>query len=691
MVRFRLSLYSLALGGPTELGFLTPLGGLSLIGGWLWLANALVRSRVIPTPPIRAERALSLARLALARPRSPFRELPETLLLVDVRRQRMVLIERERAIGEWPISTARAGIGGADGSLKTPPGWHRVHAKIGAGAAVGAVFESRVPTGAVWSGEAREDDMILTRVLTLEGCEDGVNRGAGVDSLARYIYLHGTNHEARLGRADSHGCVRLANADVVELFERVREGVAVLIAPDDESSLPDPMANARFHYAGLAGSGMSALAQFQAMSGGRASGSDRSFDRGERAAARAQLERFGIAVMPQDGRGVGDDCAALVISTAVEESVPDLAAARARGVPVVHRSELLAQFVAARRSIAVTGTSGKSTVVAMIFEILRGAGRDPSVITGGDLVTLQQRGLWGNAWVGGSELLVVEADESDGSVTRYHPAIGVALNLQRDHKEESQVLAMFTTFRAQVRDRFVCGEDPRLVALGAAPVVFGLGAQAEVRATELELGADGSAFDTLGVRFRLPVPGRHNVENALAAIAACRAAGVAPADMAAPLAEFKGVGRRFQSLGRARGIEVVDDFAHNPAKIEAALETAHRRATRVLAIFQPHGYGPTRFLRDDFVKTFAGALTGDDRLWMLEIFYAGGTAARDLSAADIVAEIAAEGRRAEFAPSREALIDRVAAEAREGDLVLVMGARDPSLTEFARQLLAALT
>jgi UDP-N-acetylmuramate--alanine ligase len=648
------------------------------------------RPLVIPATALQAERTLALAWLSLARPRSPHRDLPERLLLVDARRQRLALIEAGRVRGEWPVSTARAGIGSADGSLKTPPGWHRVHARIGEGAESGTVFESRLPTGAVWRGEAREDDMILTRVLTLDGLEEGVNRGPGVDSLSRYIYLHGTNHESRLGRADSHGCVRLANDDVIELFELAREGDALLVVPDDEDSVPDPFGTGRFHYAGLAGSGMSALAQFQAMSGGRASGSDRSFDRGERSTERAQLERLGIAVMPQDGRGLTDDCAALVVSTAVEESVPDLAAARARGIPVVHRSELLAYFVASRRSIAVTGTSGKSTVTAMIFEVLRGSGRDPAVITGGELVLLQQRGLWGNAWVGSSDLLVVEADESDGSVTRYRPEIGVALNLQRDHKEMSDVLAMFATFRRQVRGRFICGEDARLIALGDHPVVFGLGAGAEVRAEHLALEPDGSAFEVLGSRFRLPVPGRHNVENALAAIAACRALGVEPAEMVASLAGFKGVGRRFQSLGIARGVEVVDDFAHNPAKIEAALETAHRRAKRVLAIYQPHGYGPTRFLRADFVKSFSSALGPEDHLWLLEIFYAGGTAARDFSAADIAAEIANSGRHAEFAPSREALIARVKAVSRDGDLVLVMGARDPSLTELARRLLSEL-
>src|SRR5262249_25426821 len=150
-------------------------------------------------------------------------------------------------------------------------------------------------------------------------------------------------------------------------------------------------------------------------------------------------------------------------------------------------------------------------------------------------------------------------------------------------------------------------------------------------------------------RFTLPVPGRHNVENALAAIAACRAAGVALDAMAAPLAAFRGVARRFQSLGRAHGIEVIDDFAHNPAKIAAAIATARLRSTRILAVYQPHGYGPTRFLREDFVETFATRLSPGDHLWLLEIFYAGGTAVRDFSAADLVREIVTRGIDAEFA------------------------------------------
>jgi UDP-N-acetylmuramate--alanine ligase len=642
-----------------------------------------------PADPSLAARALDLARAALARRGAP-PEPPSRLLVVDVERQRAVLIENGAAKAVWPVSSARAGIGGAEGSYRTPPGWHRVHRRIGEGAEEGSVFVSREPTGEMWRGEARDDDLILTRILTLDGLEEGVNRGPGHDSLERYIYLHGTNHERLLGRPVSHGCVRLSNVDICSLFAFMREGDYVLITEPVELAIPDPKGPGRFHYAGLAGSGMSALAQFQAMMGGRVSGSDRAFDRGERAELRTQLERLGIEIMPQDGSGVTDDCAALIVSTAVEEKVADFATARAKNIPIVHRSELLAHFVASYRTVAVSGTSGKSTVTAMVFEILEGAGRDPSVITGGDLRLLQARGLPGNAFAGASDLLVVEADESDGSLVRYAPAVGVILNLQRDHKEMEEVAAMFAVLRARSREALVVGEDENLDALAGGAIRFGFGPRAGIRGVNVELTPSGSSFIVDDVAFALPVPGGHNIANALAAIAAARALDVPLADMVGPLSCFQGVWRRFQTVGAARGVTVIDDFAHNADKIAAALATAKLNATRVLAVYQPHGYGPTRFLRRDFVDTFTRELRRGDRLWMLEVFYAGGTASRDFSAADIVEEIAENGVKAEFAPSRAWLAARIAEVASAGDTVLVMGARDPSLTDLAREIVAEL-
>jgi len=157
--------------------------------------------------------------------------------VVDVTHQRLSLVREGAVVGEWPVSTARAGIGSEDGSNRTPPGWHRVHARIGDGASRGTVFESRVPTGAVWQGELIADDKILTRIVTLEGLEDGVNRGPGRDSLARYIYIHGTNHENEIGRPASHGCVRMRNDDVIALFENLQDGDPVVVVEGNLGAL----------------------------------------------------------------------------------------------------------------------------------------------------------------------------------------------------------------------------------------------------------------------------------------------------------------------------------------------------------------------------------------------------------------------------------------------------------------------
>ncbi len=643
-----------------------------------------------PPDPALTARYRALALEGLKRPACPFGELPRRLVVVDPFSQRLGLLVDGTLVFEGPVSTALNGLGCEENSYKTPMGWHRIAQKVGEGAEPGTVFKARVPSGDVWRGESRDEDLILTRVLILDGAEPGVNQGPGVDSRERYIYLHGTNQERRLGEAVSHGCVRLSNADVVKLFDEAQEGDALLIAAAE----PPGPGLGRLHFAGVAGSGMSALAQFVAMKGGAASGSDRAFDRGERTEARAQLEALGVAITAQDGEGLGGDCAGLVLSTAVEETVPDVVAARRLGVPLLHRSDLLAHLVARQRTIAITGTSGKSTTTAMIFELLRGAGRDPSVITGGDLRALQEEGLWGNAWAGASDLLVIEADESDGTVTRYHPAVGLVLNLQKDHKEEAVVEAMFRAFRQNVREAFLAGDAPNLDACAEGALRVGFSERAAFRAEDVVLEAEGSRFTVGGVAFALQVPGAHNVENALMALAACGAVGVPLSELVAPLAAFRGVGRRFQVLGEARGVAVVDDFGHNPAKIAASLRTAALWTTstrgRVLAVWQPHGFGPLRFLRRDLAEMFAAELRPQDRLWLLEAHYAGGTVTRDVSSADLTTDIEALGHGATFQPDRPTLVEVLAAEARPGDLVLVMGARDPSLTDLARGILAAL-
>jgi len=435
---------------------------------------------------------------------------------------------------------------------------------------------------------------------------------------------------------------------------------------------------------------MSALAQIHAWRGGRCTGSDRAFDAGERGRIRTLLEAAGVNIVPQDGMWPDVGCDGLVVSTAIEDTIPDVRAAKAADVPILHRSELLAEFLAEAEGVAVTGTSGKSTTTAMIAEILIGAGRDPSVITGGALVALEKDGLLGNARNGDGPHLVIEADESDGSVVRYAPWCSVLLNLQRDHKEPAVVLDMFRTLVARTRGPVVLGDDPALDPLAADALRAGLGSGCDVRAVDLELLPDGSRFTIDGAAFDLPAPGEHNVRNAVAAVAACREAGVTLEEAADALRCFRGVARRFQVLGEARGVTVVDDFAHNPDKLRAALAAARLRRGRVLAFFQPHGYGPTRFLFDDLVAAFADALAPDDVLWLPPIYYAGGTVTRDVESTDLTAAVRASGRDARDLVDRHNLADVIADEARPGDVVMVMGARDPALTDIAHDVLAAL-
>ncbi len=403
------------------------------------------------------------------------------------------------------------------------------------------------------------------------------------------------------------------------------------------------------HFAGVAGSGMSALAQFHAFGGGLATGSDRSFDNGQRQDIRKKLEGLGIIIVPQDGSFIGAggsdrQCDAMVVSTAVEERVPDVIAARENQVAILHRSELLAHYVATHKTIAITGTSGKSTVTAMVYSILRGCRRNPALLTGGAVNELMAEGHIGNAFSPppadgpGNTILVIEADESDGSVVRYHPWCGVVLNLGMDHKEPSEILDMFRAFKSNTKDHFIVGDQEVLEELRESAVVFGLDSKnAGIQAENIELLPDGSTFRIDGVDFALNVPGRFNVANGTAAITACLQSGVRLAEMVAPLAGFKGVQRRFQLVGREGGVEVIDDFAHNPDKIEAALATAIMRSNgRVLAMFQPHGYGPTRFLQDALVETFSKVLRPRDILWMPEIYFAGGSVTRDISSRDLI-------------------------------------------------------
>ncbi len=605
-------------------------------------------------------------------------------LLGSVEEQRLFLCEADRVIATYPASTSRLGTGIREGSLKTPPGLHRICEKIGSGAPVGRIFRDRRDTGVDWDGVSKEENLILTRILRLEGLEDGINRGQGVDSRERYIYIHGTNREDLVGTPFTHGCLTLRNIDMTHVFERVPEGTLVYIDPPALVVAERPCWNV--HFTGIFGTGMSALAQYLRFEGITVSGSDRLLDSEDTAPMRRSLEKLGCTIASQDGTGVKDDTDALCVSTAIEETNPDIAAARARGIPVVHRSDLLASIIASKKTVAVAGTSGKSTVTAMIFEFLSASGMSPSLISGAPLVRLEAQGLIGNAHSGGSNLLVVEADESDGTLIKYSPAIAVVLNVSKDHKGIDEIQGLFATLISRSSWAASNADDPLLAPLPAT-LRFGRGGSAPWHADSEELLAASVTLTRAGIDYHLPLPGDHNLENLRAALCVCEHLGCDGPVLADAVKGFGGVARRFSITNTRQGITVVDDFAHNPAKITAAVTAARGLAGRIIAVYQPHGFGPTRFLRNEYIAAFRTLFREGDSLYLLPIYYAGGTAQKDISSADIIDGLGPVPFRAEAVEDRKQLLEKLSADAKQGNCIIVMGARDPSLPALVRKII----
>ena len=444
-----------------------------------------------------------------------------------------------------------------------------------------------------------------------------------------------------------------------------------------------------FFFIGVAGSGMSALAQFLKGMGREVSGSDRFFREGEYNDTRAKLEAAGIPCHLQDGSGIIASVECVIVSTAIEESVPEMRRARELGLEVWRRSELLARIAGEFRTVAVAGTSGKSTTTAMLFEILRVGGFDPSIISGAGLVGLIREGRIGNAHVGNGDWLVIEADESDGSIVQYRPETGVLLNIDKDHKEVEELMQVFRTFRDNSAVFSVNRSHPLTAGLSrdaACDFAVTPSTGAGYEATDFRQEGLRITFQVNGVPFRLDTVGRHNMENALAAAAVAHRIGVPLEKAAEALSHYEGIYRRHQVLGRRHGVWLIDDFAHNPVKVARSIEACQPVAPKLVAWFQPHGYAPTKFLRSDFAREISAVLRPQDEVWMSEIFYAGGTAVKDISAADLVADLQALGCNARFVADRNDLVEAVRPGLTEDCVLLLMGARDPSLESFAQRV-----
>lgn len=449
------------------------------------------------------------------------------------------------------------------------------------------------------------------------------------------------------------------------------------------------MKGTSYFFCGVGGSGMMPLAMIVAARGAEVTGSDRSLDQGRIADKFAALEKLGIALFPQDGSGVAEG-QVFVASAAVEDSVPDVVAASRLGLVRLSRADLLAElFNASAERIAVGGTSGKSTVTGMIGWILDQAGRDPTIMNGAVMKNyVRPDAPFASARVGAGGAFVSEADESDGSIALYTPDIAVLNNVALDHKSMEELRTLFGDFANRAKVAIVNADNAEALALaGRNARNFGFGAKADLRGTELRERPDGIDFKANGVAVSLKVPGRHNAANALAALAAAEAAGIPLAEAAQALGGFAGLKRRLDVVGSRHGVTVIDDFGHNPDKIGATLDTLHAFPGRLLVMFQPHGYGPLRLMGDELAAVFGEKLGEEDRLFLPDPVYYGGTVDRSRGSDTLAAAI---GPRAAHLATRAEIGERLLAEARAGDRILIMGARDDTLSNFAAEILERL-
>jgi UDP-N-acetylmuramate--alanine ligase len=453
------------------------------------------------------------------------------------------------------------------------------------------------------------------------------------------------------------------------------------------------------HFIGIGGIGMSGIAEILLNLGMKVSGSDL-----RRSAVTDRLARLGATVY--EGHNAANVAGATVVvtSSAVNASNPEVREAHARKIPVIQRAEMLAELMRLKYGIAIAGMHGKTTTTSMVASVLTAGGLDPTVVVGGRVDALGS-----NARLGTTQYLVAEADESDRSFLKLSPILAVITNLDREHmdcyRDMADVERAFVEFINRVPFYgavTACIDNPLLKEIlpraRRRVFTYGVAAEADYRLEPIDSGqspnqesGQGSSFSRFQVHtaagplgpFELHVPGRHNVLNATAAVAIARQLEIPPVKIAEGLAHFRGVDRRFQQCGQARGVRVVDDYGHHPTEIQATLAAARECGHgRIHVIFQPHRYSRTLDLLDEF----SGAFRDADTVIVLPIYAASEEPIPGVTAERLVERI--EGPRVAFAPEFAEAVVAVAAAAREGDMILTLGAG--SVSQLAPQILAAL-
>ncbi len=429
---------------------------------------------------------------------------------------------------------------------------------------------------------------------------------------------------------------------------------------------------------------MSAIASFMADRGHRIIGSDRSFDRNTDHPLYVILTNKGVTIVPHDGSGIDSSFDLAIFSTAVEDTQPEVTKARDLGIPMRTRPQYLSEIASGFQTVAVTGTSGKSTISGMLAFVMNKLGLEPNFIGGGMVKQFQSPCNAGNYLTGNSDLLIIEACESDDSITHYNPVHSIIANLSLDHNSIEKTAEMFKSLSRNTREMVIYnGDDENLSRCHFDKAIsFSINIPSQYQAKAIDYHPLRTTFSLHNVKFILSIPGHYNLYNALSCIAFLSEIGIPLKDIEGILHSFSGLDRRFDIHLNSKKYLVIDDYAHNPHKISSLMESIKTFRHGVCYIFQPHGFGPTRFMKQEYIDVFIKNLREEDHLILLPIYDAGGTALRDISSEDLSYAIGEAGKSVEVLNERSLLYNRI----KVWDTYVVFGARDESLAQFAKEI-----
>ncbi|MGB9715021.1 MAG: UDP-N-acetylmuramate--L-alanine ligase [Thermodesulfovibrionales bacterium] len=444
----------------------------------------------------------------------------------------------------------------------------------------------------------------------------------------------------------------------------------------------------KLFFSGIAGSGVSAIACFMADKGQSVSGSDRSFENNQKHPLYNILKAKGINITPQDGSGIDSSLDLVVFSTAVEHDSPEFTKVKTLKIPFKTRPEYLAELTIKFKTIAISGTSGKSTTAGMLAFLMHRLGMEPNFIGGGRVKQFKKENHPGNSLVGNSDILVVEACESDGTIVKYKPEHLILLNLHLDHNPVDITAEMFRSVIKNTNGLIVFNaDDQRLKKIIVSnAVTFSVDSPSKYKAIDIKYNTFSTEFSLDNIRFTLSLPGKYNLYNALSCIAILSEMGIPVKDISNIIHEFKGIERRFDVHLNNGKYLVIDDYAHNPHKILSLMKAMKNISKDICYIFQPHGFGPTRLMKDEYIEAFSQNLGEYDHLILLPIYYAGGSSKKDISSYDLAGGIKAKGKSVEVIEKRDEILKNLG----RWNTYVVFGARDETLSDFAKTIAQSL-